>query len=174
MELFDFTQPSLLEPVEVSPSPIKQEVRATLRKLERQNRTLPWKDEPKAPAKGSAASMAGKITEIILQDEDEYNFQLLMPLLAQLSQDDRWFAWIAPPKKMPKQWLLEAGIDINKIIVLQPGPAHDAMALARRALSTGTCHAVISWPGAIAADEFEDLKAAAQSGASHAILVRPR
>ena len=138
--------------------------------LDSQNRTIPWcpADQPQSPA------MAGKITEIILQDEDEYNFQLLMPLLAQLSKDDRWFAWIAPPKKMPKSWLLQAGIDINKIMVLQPDQEHNELDLATKALKTGTCHAVISWPGRLNDEEFSQLQSAAKQGQSHAILVRPR
>ncbi|MEH6471838.1 MAG: SulA-like leucine-rich domain-containing protein [Halopseudomonas sp.] len=121
-----------------------------------------------------SSGMAGKITQIIMQDEDEYNFQLLMPLLAQLSRDDRWFAWIAPPLKLPKQWLLEAGIDINKIMMLQPKGNNDTLELARKALTTGTCHAVISWPGQITAEQFKELERAAQSGRSHAILIQPR
>lgn len=134
------------------------------------NTSMPW-SFAEAP---SASPMAGKITEIILQDEDEYNFQLLMPLLAQLSQDNRWFAWIAPPKKMPKKWLLEAGIDIKKIMVLQPSEGNSALDLAEKALSTGTCHAVISWPGVLKNDELTQLQKAAKKGLSHAILVRPR
>lgn len=130
----------------------------------------PWSFAEERPT----SPMAGKITEIILQDEDEYNFQLLMPLLAQLSQDNRWFAWIAPPKKMPKKWLLEAGIDINKIMVLQPSEDNSALDLAEKALSTGTCHAVISWPGVLHDNDFSQLQKAAKKGLSHAILVRPR
>ncbi len=119
-------------------------------------------------------NMAGKITQIIVQDEDEYNFQLLMPLLAQLSRDDRWFAWIAPPLKLPKHWLLEAGIDINKIMMLQPRGSHDTLALARKALATGTCHAVISWPRQISQEQLAQLEDAARHGRSHAILIQPR
>ncbi len=138
--------------------------------LKRQNRTIPLTPS-RLPGK---PAMAGKITEIILQDEDEYNFQLLMPLLAQLSKDERWFAWIAPPKKMPKVWLLQAGIDINKIMVLQPDQGHSALDLATKALETGTCHAVISWPGLLESSDFEQLRVAAKEGQSHAILIRPR
>ncbi|MEH6811842.1 MAG: SulA-like leucine-rich domain-containing protein [Motiliproteus sp.] len=138
--------------------------------LDTQNRSIPWYPAPQRPN----PAMAGKITEIILQDEDEYNFQLLMPLLAQLSQDDRWFAWIAPPKKMPKSWLLQAGIDINKIMVLQPNSGHSELELATKALESGTCHAVISWPGELNGEHFDRLHRAAITGQSHAILIRPR
>lgn len=143
-----------------------------LQTLDHQNRILPWV-AAEQPLRASSP-MAGKITEIILQDEDEYNLQLLMPLLAQLSKDNRWFAWIAPPKKMPKQWLIEAGIDINKIMVLKPSQANNALQLAQKALATGTCHAVISWPDHFDKEDFEQLQAAAKQGDSHAILIRPR
>lgn len=125
-------------------------------------------------ARRLSSNMAGKITQIIMQDQDEYNFQLLMPLLAQLSRDDRWFAWIAPPLKLPKHWLLEAGIDINKIMMLQPRGGHDTLALARKALATGTCHAVISWPGQISQEQLSQLEDAARLGRSHAIVIQPR
>tara|TARA_R110001583_G_scaffold24026_2_gene88060 strand:+ start:5422 stop:5868 length:447 start_codon:yes stop_codon:yes gene_type:complete len=140
------------------------------------NRSLIQPLEEFTPFRSSplTSSMAGKITQIIMQDEDEYNFQLLMPLLAQLSRDDRWFAWIAPPLKLPKHWLLEAGIDINKIMMLQPRGGHDTLALARKALATGTCHAVISWPGQISPEQLKLLEDAAQSGKSHAIVIQPR
>jgi cell division inhibitor SulA len=134
----------------------------------------PSRYQPAAGAWKPVHNMAGKITQIIMADQHEYNFQLLMPLLAQLSQDDRWFAWIAPPLKLPKQWLLEAGIDINKIMMLQPSENNDTLELARKALNTGTCHAVISWPGQLDTEELEQLEQAARHGRSHAILIQPR
>ncbi|WP_210395452.1 cell division inhibitor SulA [Motiliproteus sediminis] len=118
--------------------------------------------------------MAGKITQVILPDDDEYNFQLLMPLLAQLSLDDRWFAWIAPPLKMPKQWMLHAGIDPQKIMLLQPRGNLSTLDLACKALASGNSHAVISWPGGLSQQELNTLEQAARSGGSHAILLRPR
>ena len=119
-------------------------------------------------------SMAGKITQVILPDEDEYNFQLLMPLLAQLSLDERWFAWIAPPLKMPKSWMLHAGIDPQKIMMLQPRGTLNTLELAIKALESGNSHAVISWPGGLSMQELTRLEEAAKKGQSHAILLRPR
>lgn len=118
--------------------------------------------------------MAGKITQVILPDQDEYNFQLLMPLLAQLSLDNRWFAWIAPPLKMPKSWMLHAGIDPHKIMLLQPRGNLNTLDLAIKALESGNSHAVISWPGGLSMHELDRLEAAARVGKSHAILLRPR
>ncbi|MFC6673563.1 cell division inhibitor SulA [Marinobacterium aestuariivivens] len=119
-------------------------------------------------------SFDGKLTEIITHDTDIASMPMLMPLLAQLSRDDRWFAWIAPPARLPKALLTEAGIDLNKVILLHPDAEHSVLDLARRALSAGTCHAVISWPGYLSEPQLKTLEQAAQSGASHGILIRGR
>jgi cell division inhibitor SulA len=97
---------------------------------------------------------------------------MLLPLLAQLSHDQRWLAWVAPPKLLPKAQLKAAGFDLNKIILLKPDAQHDTMSLAHQALKSGTCHAVISWFGALADDQLNDLAQAAELGNSRAFLIR--
>jgi cell division inhibitor SulA len=145
----------------LAPAP---KVRRTLLQHKRQglNRTEP----------GTARS--GKLTEIITHDNDLSSMPLLMPLLAQLSRDDRWLAWVAPPAMLPKTLLTDAGIDLGKVILLQPDSAHGVFDLARRALSAGTCHAVISWPGYLSEFELKALEQAAACGDSHSILIRGR
>ncbi|WP_415901501.1 cell division inhibitor SulA [Neptuniibacter sp. QD29_5] len=118
--------------------------------------------------------LAGTMTEIVVHDENFSNIPMLMPLLAQLSQDDRWFVWIAPPVLLPKNLLIEAGIDLNKVILLNPDNKHSTFELAKQALSTGTSHAVISWPGYLNDEEFNDLENAAKKGQSHGIIIRRR
>jgi len=120
------------------------------------------------------SGLAGSVTEIVVQNDNFTNIPMLMPLLAQLSQDDRWFVWIAPPVLLPKQLLLDAGIDLNKVILLNPDNKHSTYALAKQALSTGTSHSVISWPGYLSEEEFNELENAAQQGQSHGIIIRRR
>lgn len=122
----------------------------------------------------SRSSLAGSVTEIVVQDDNFSNIPMLMPLLAQLSQDDRWFVWIAPPVLLPKQQLLDAGIDLNKVILLNPDNKHSTYALAKQALSTGTSHSVISWPGYLSEEELNELEDAAKIGQSHGIIIRRR
>jgi len=112
------------------------------------------------------------ITEIIMRGEAWSNIQLLLPLLAQLSHDQRWLAWVAPPRLLPKAQLQAAGFDLNKIMLLQPDAQHDAMSLAQQALKSGTCHAVISWFGELAEEQLNDLALAAEIGNSQAFLIR--
>lgn len=118
--------------------------------------------------------LAGKITEIITSDEEASSLKMLLPLLATLSKDDRWFAWVSPPKNLPKSLLKEAGIALDKILLLNPDDHNSALKLAKKALSAGTCHAVISWSGDLSEHELANLEHSANIGASHAIVIRRR
>ncbi|WP_420597654.1 cell division inhibitor SulA [Neptuniibacter sp.] len=122
----------------------------------------------------STNKLAGTVTEIIVQNDDFNSIPMLMPLLAQLSNDNRWFVWIAPPVLLPKQLLLESGIDLQKVILLNPNSKHSTFELAKQALSTGTSHAVISWPGYLSDEQLNDLEGAATKGQSHGIVIRRR
>ncbi len=127
------------------------------------------------PAKASKGNTGfGKITEIVTQSGDLGDMPLLMPLLAKLSQEDRWLAWISPPIHLPKALLQDAGIDLKKVILLYPDENLSAKQLAEKALAAGTCHAVISWVGDISNEEMQRLELSAQLGSSNGILIRQR
>ncbi len=126
-------------------------------------------DTPKSNSK-----LSGKITEIITSDEEASSLTMLLPLLATLSKDDRCFAWVSPPKNLPKALLKEAGIALDKILLLNPDDQNSALKLAKKALSAGTCHAVISWAGDLSEHELANLEQSASIGASHAIVIRRR
>ena len=112
------------------------------------------------------------ITEIIMRGEAWNNVQTLLPLMAQLSHDQRWLAWVAPPQLLPKAQLIAAGFDLNKIILLKPDAQHDTLSLARQALKSGTCHAVISWFGTLEDKQLSGLAQAAEIGNSRAFLIK--
>jgi cell division inhibitor SulA len=126
-----------------------------------------WAQEKSIPTQDLSS-----ITEIIMRGEAWNNVQTLLPLLAQLSHDQRWLAWVAPPQLLPKAQLKAAGFDLDKIILLKPNSQRDTLSLARQALESGTCHAVISWFGALEDDQLSGLAQAADLGNSRAFLIR--
>jgi cell division inhibitor SulA len=133
------------------------------------------KDEKSQINKKLAAKKEfGKIAEIVTRSGELDDMPLLMPLLVQLSHKDRWLAWVAPPSNLPRALLQDAGIDLNKVILLYPDAQHSALQLAKKALSTGTCHAVISWGEEISEHEIRNLELSAQQGCSNGILIRRR
>lgn len=122
----------------------------------------------------SETGLTGEITEIITADKQPKNLSMLLPLLAMLSKSDRWFAWISPPKNLPKDLLQDAGIALNKIMMLYPDEHTSALNLTKKALRSGTCHVVISWNGDISEHELANLELSARQGGSHGILLRSR
>jgi len=116
-----------------------------------------------------------KARGLVVTDDEADHFAMLMPLLAQLSQDNRWLVWVDPPVSLPKEILLASGIDLNKVILLKTDDKHSTYDLARKALKVGTCHAVISWSGYhLSGDELCALEEAALTGKSHGIVIRRR
>jgi len=127
-----------------------------------------------ATQKATSTPLAGKITEIIVQDDDISQIPLLLPLLAQLSQAPRWFTWVAPPAMLPRSFLSDAGIEVNKVILLKPDELNSEYQLACKALATGTAHVVVSWPGYLSPIQVQGLEQAAHKGQSHGIIIRRR
>lgn len=126
------------------------------------------KDEP------CGAPGCGNVTEIILSQGQVENFQLLLPMLTQLNQERRWLAWIDPPQALVSKWQKMHGIVAGELLILRSTPEHSAEDLAERALSAGTCHAVVLWAGKLGRTAFEALQRASVSGNSHCVVLRQR
>ncbi len=137
-------------------------------------KSLPKVTNMQKKSSNKTQNLLGNITEIITSGEEVSSVAMLLPLLATLSKDDRWFAWVSPPKHLPKELLKQAGIEIDKVMLLYPDEQNSALSLAKKALSAGTCHAVISWNGILSEHEFANLEQSAKAGASHGILIRQR
>lgn len=125
------------------------------------------------PDSGDAA-VTGNVTEIILPEGQVENFQLLLPMLTQLNQERRWLAWIDPPQALVSKWQKMHGIVAGELLVLRSTAEHSAQELAERALSAGTCHAVVMWTRKLGKPAFEALQRASATGNSHGVVLRQR
>ena len=124
-------------------------------------------DKAEAPA-------TGNVTEIILPQGQVENFQLLLPMLTQLNQEKRWLAWIDPPQALVSKWQKMHGIIAGELLVLRSTPEYPAQELAERALSAGTCHAVVMWTRKLGRNAFQSLQRASAQGNSHGVVLRQR
>lgn len=124
-----------------------------------------------APVKGPAT---GNVTEIIMPEGQVENFQLLLPMLTQLNQEKRWLAWIDPPQSLVSKWQKMRGIVAGELLVLRSTPEHPAGELAERALSAGTCHAVVMWTRKLGRRSLAALEEASARGNSHGVVLRQR
>ncbi|PCM45301.1 cell division inhibitor SulA [Marinobacter sp. ANT_B65] len=120
------------------------------------------------------ATPAGNVTEIILPEGQVENFQLLLPMLTQLNQEKRWLAWIDPPQALVSKWQKMHGIVAGELLVLRSTTEYPARQLAERALSAGTCHAVVMWTRKLGKTAFDSLQKAAAEGNSHGVVLRQR
>jgi cell division inhibitor SulA len=116
----------------------------------------------------------GNVTEIILPQGQVENFQLLLPMLTQLNQEERWLAWIDPPASLVQKWQQHHGIVPGQLLVLRSSEQHDALEMAERALAAGTCHAVVLWSGKLSKSAHDRLEKASAKGQSHGVVLRKR
>ena len=114
------------------------------------------------------------MTEIILPEGQVENFQLLLPMLTQLNQEKRWLAWIDPPQSLVSKWQTMRGIVAGELLVLRSTPDYPAGELAERALSAGTCHAVVMWTHKLGREALASLEQASARGNSHGVVLRQR
>ncbi|SDX07927.1 cell division inhibitor SulA [Marinobacter mobilis] len=123
---------------------------------------------------GDAGTGAGNVTEIILPEGQVENFQLLLPMLTQLNQEKRWLALIDPPAALVSRWQTMHGIVASELLVLRSTAEYSTQALAERALSAGTCHAVVMWTSKLGKGAFDALRESSALGNSHGVVLRQR
>ena len=128
----------------------------------------------------SGTSTVGKqfapnVTEIVLTKDKIDSIQLILPMLINLHQEQRWLAWIDPPIQLLKEWQKAHNEKaLNDIMILRSNENFSVFELSKRALEAGTCHAVIAWTNSLNQDEFSKLETASSLGNSHGIILRSR
>jgi cell division inhibitor SulA len=136
-------------------------------------RTSPLRCPNRAAATEANAKL-GNVTEIILSPTMANSFQILLPMLTQLNQENRWLAWVNPPAELVHSWRQQAGIASDEIMILRSNKKISAFELAQRALNAGTCHAVVTWTSGLSVTELSQLEIASYNGNSHGLVLRLR
>lgn len=99
---------------------------------------------------------------------------LLAPILRELSEDAnaRWLTLISPPASLTQAWLRDAGLNRERILLLQPRGTRSALELTREALRLGRSHTVVSWINPLASAGRQQLIAAARVGDAQSLNIR--
>jgi len=99
---------------------------------------------------------------------------LLAPILRDLSQDNsnRWLTLIAPPSSVTQAWLRDAGLNRERIILMQPRGTQSALELTCEALRLGRSHTVVSWINPISSSARQQLISAARTGDAQSLNIR--
>lgn len=74
----------------------------------------------------------------------ENNYQ---PLLTQMQQheDNRWILFVAPPGKPSKQFLLQAGIDSARVLIIDSTKVNDKLSLLCTLLQSKNFATIVTW-----------------------------
>ena len=122
----------------------------------------PWSNEPEPFSELSLRGAAGNC------------MNLLAPILRELSQDDdaRWLTLIAPPSNLTQAWLRDAGLNRERILLLQPRGTQGALELTREALRLGRSHTVVSWINPLSTSSRQQLIGAARIGEAQSLNIR--
>jgi cell division inhibitor SulA/protein ImuA len=116
---------------------------------------------------------AGALTELLPEHAGIGEVRALGPALAQLSNEGRWLAWIAPPYLPYAPALEAAGIDLARVMVVRTRSPQDALWAIEQALQSSACGAVLGWPEKISFAQLRRLQIAAEGSPALAFLFRP-
>ena len=115
------------------------------------------------------------LIEVLLEDTGLGEVQLFLPALVacQGRAGSPWLIWIAPPYEPYAPALAQQGIQLNRLLVVRPPSATEALWAAEQALSSGVCAAVFLWLKGTDDRWLRRLKLAAEAGGALGVLFRP-
>ena len=115
------------------------------------------------------------LIEVLLDDTGLGEVQLFLPALVacQGRAEAPWLIWIAPPHEPYAPALAQQGIQLNRLLVVRPPSATEALWAAEQALSSGVCAAVFLWLKGTDDRWLRRLKLAAEEGGALGVLFRP-
>ncbi|MCD5974009.1 SOS-induced cell division inhibitor SulA [Pseudomonas quasicaspiana] len=121
-----------------------------------------WNNEPEVFSELSLRGAAGNC------------LSLLAPILRELSEESnaRWLTLIAPPSSLTQSWLRDAGLNRERILLLQPRGTQSAFELTREALRLGRSHTVVSWINPLGTGLRQQLITAAKMGDAQSLNIR--
>lgn len=113
-------------------------------------------------------------SEISLQGSENQCLHLLAPMLRALSEEqgERWLTFISPPAALTQQWLRDAGLNRERILILRPSGLQSSQELACEALRLGKSHTVISWLNPLVPSAQRKLIRAARLGESQSLNIK--
>jgi cell division inhibitor SulA len=117
---------------------------------------------------------AERCSELSLSGSVGNCLNLLAPILRQLSmqQDERWLSLIGAPASLTQAWLRAAGLQRERILLLQPGSSRAASQLACKVLQLGHSHTVVSWIERLDDNLRGELAACALAGNAQSLNIR--
>lgn len=119
---------------------------------------------------------ASGLIEFLLTTAGIGELRLLAPLLATLShRQARWVTWVAPPFVPYAPALAARGVDVGRLLLIQPSDHRQALWALERAARSGSCSLVLAWldERRLRQEDTRRLKLAGRQGNTLICLFRP-
>src|SRR5262245_9833350 len=87
------------------------------------------------------------LTELLTSRRSIGELRLLVPALARLSTDDKWLVLVAPPHRPFAPGFESLGVNLSRLVVVETRSDGESLWAAERCLRSGSCAAVLAWPG---------------------------
>lgn len=113
------------------------------------------------------------LTEILVTDEGIGELSLLLPAAARLTQEGRWLALVAAPRLPYAPALAGAGVNLARVLLVQPANHAETLWSLRQAIASGACAMVLGWLDAVAPQSLRRLQLAAETSGCAVLLCRP-
>ncbi len=111
------------------------------------------------------------LTEVLSAQPGAGEMSLILPALARISRQ-QWVVCIAPPYIPYAPALAQAGVQVSRVLMVQPRQPADALWAAEQALREGCCGAVLLWPTRVDLAALRRLQLAAEQGGALAVMLR--
>lgn len=118
----------------------------------------------------------GTLSEVLHDGVGIGEVTFLGGALARASEGDRLVAWINPPHLPYAPAIAQAGVPLERCLVVRPASREDALWAAEQALRSGACGAVLLWMAQEGRNEYaclRRLQMAAGAGRAMAVFFRP-
>ncbi|QYK01531.1 cell division inhibitor SulA [Shewanella psychrotolerans] len=111
------------------------------------------------------------ISTVSSSTQGRQELQALTPQLARLSQQGQWVVLISPPNIGYKQMLADAGVRMDRILLVHTKDEVEALWAMEKALTSGTSSAVISWTQSLDARDNRRLQIVAKNTRALGVVI---
>jgi cell division inhibitor SulA len=116
----------------------------------------------------------GAITEVLYPTEGSGELRLLLPALANLSQqDERWQLWLNPPLTPCAPALQHWGLNIQRILLAHAHKPADLCHSVEKSLQSAGCQAAVVWLEKLDKALMRRIQLAAETARVPVFLLRP-
>ena len=115
---------------------------------------------------------ASQLVELLYSEEGSGELGLILPLLDELSQQERWVLWVDPPHIPYAPALRDAGVNLDRVQVVHSNSRRDRLWCLEQSLKSGCCSAVLGWLPAGQEKAIRRLQVAAAEGDCRGFLFR--